>query len=223
MAGVTETRAPRLPGTRADALRNRERILAAAIDTFVESGPEAPLDDIARRAGVGSATLYRHFADRRALVRQALALVAGRVADSAEAIAADVADPFTALRRFAHAAADQRVGVLCGMFGDVAAASRQGDEAQRDRLAAAVGGLTERARRAGQLRPDVATEDFLIALAQLVRPLPGPARPSSDAAVHRRLEILLDGLRAVPASPAVPERPAVAESPEPSESREPPA
>ena len=53
--------AVRAPRTRADALRNRERIVAAASDIFVEYGPDAPLDEIARRAGIGNATLYRHF------------------------------------------------------------------------------------------------------------------------------------------------------------------
>jgi AcrR family transcriptional regulator len=53
---------------RADARRNYERIIGCAREVFAESGPEAPLDDIARRAGVGAGTLYRHFPNREALI-----------------------------------------------------------------------------------------------------------------------------------------------------------
>jgi AcrR family transcriptional regulator len=58
---------PRRP-RRADALRNRELLLAAAREVFGERGADAPLDDIARRAGIGNATMYRHFPDRRELI-----------------------------------------------------------------------------------------------------------------------------------------------------------
>jgi AcrR family transcriptional regulator len=61
---------------RADARRNREHVLAAARDVFVEQGAEAPLDEIARRAGVGIATLYRRFPDRNALIRLVGAVLA---------------------------------------------------------------------------------------------------------------------------------------------------
>src|SRR4051794_6769692 len=56
------------PPLRADARRNYQRLLAAASDLFADRGPEAPLDEIARRAGVGNATLYRHFPTRRDLL-----------------------------------------------------------------------------------------------------------------------------------------------------------
>src|SRR5690349_13648422 len=62
---------------RADAARNRERIVTAAREALVEFGPEVPMDEVARRAGVGNATLYRHFTDRADLIRQVtLALMA---------------------------------------------------------------------------------------------------------------------------------------------------
>ncbi|MFD9068694.1 TetR/AcrR family transcriptional regulator, partial [Streptomyces lasiicapitis] len=63
---------------RADALRNRERIVTAAREMFVEQGPEAPLDEIARRAGVGNATVYRHFPDRGELVHHVVLSVTDR-------------------------------------------------------------------------------------------------------------------------------------------------
>ncbi|MEU1199218.1 helix-turn-helix domain-containing protein, partial [Streptomyces sp. NPDC005813] len=61
---------PRVARPRADALRNRERIVAAAREMFVESGSGVPFDEIARRAGVGNATVYRNFPDRDALARE---------------------------------------------------------------------------------------------------------------------------------------------------------
>ncbi|MEU8765101.1 helix-turn-helix domain-containing protein, partial [Streptomyces sp. NPDC048659] len=60
----------RVPRPRADALRNRERIVTAAREMFVEFGAQVPLDEVARRAGVGNATLYRNFPERADLVRE---------------------------------------------------------------------------------------------------------------------------------------------------------
>jgi AcrR family transcriptional regulator len=75
---------------REDARRNRERLLVAARDAFVEHGAGAPLDDIARRAGVGIATLYRRFPDRPALQRQvALDLLDRSAREAAAALAAE--------------------------------------------------------------------------------------------------------------------------------------
>ena len=76
------TRAPRAP--RADAVRNRERIVAAARDLFTEVGSQAPIDEVARRAGIGNATVYRHFPDRDALVLAVVRSVLKRTADRAE-------------------------------------------------------------------------------------------------------------------------------------------
>jgi AcrR family transcriptional regulator len=204
---VAERKSPRVPRTRADALRNRERIVAAARETFVEYGPEAPFDEIARRAGIGNATLYRHFADRRALLHDVLLSVVARTADHAQAAAVEEADPFTALCRFAHAAVDERVGALCGLLvgGTGGAdgshgtdgADRQAPElnAQRVRLDGAVEALMERARQAGQLRHDVTVDDLMIALSQLTRPLPGMDCLQTEGVAHRHLRMFLDGLR----------------------------
>lgn len=187
--------------TRADALRNRERIVAAARDVFVEYGTDAPLDEIARRAGIGNATLYRHFPDRDALAHAVLLSVVTRTADSAAAEAAGVAaggDPCTALRRFAHTAVDEKVGALCGLL-------VRGDEAPYDdgaaelatqtaRLKGALDAVMERARALGRLRPDVTRDDLMVAISRLTRPLPGLDCPGDD--VHRHLQMFLDGLKA---------------------------
>jgi AcrR family transcriptional regulator len=190
---VAEAGIRRAARTRADALRNRERIVAAARETLVEYGPEAPFDEIARRAGIGNATLYRHFADRRALIHDILLSVVTRTAEQAEAAAGEP-DPFAALRRFAHTAVDEKAGALCGLL--VHSSERNSDDlrAQCARLEKALGALMEKARRTGQLRTDVTTGDLMLALAQLSRPLPGAGCPVSEA--HRHLRLFLDGLRA---------------------------
>ncbi len=198
---------PRAQRPRADALRNRERIVSAAREMFVESGPEVPLDEIARRAGVGNATLYRHFPDRTELIHHVVVSVLSRTADRARAVIAEEADPFDALRRFVHAAADERIGALCPMLAD--GFDREHPEllAGRERLEGAVDSLMRRARQAGRLRDDVAVGDLLVALSQLTRPLPGSACMNFDQFVHRHLQLFLDGLEA-PARSVLPGTPA---------------
>lgn len=194
ITAATEARRPHRP--RADALRNRERIVTAAREIFVEYGPDAPLDEIARRAGIGNATLYRHFTDRSALVHAVVLYVMGRVGDMAERSVTEEGDPFAALRRFAHAAIDERIGALCPMLSSAFDRTDPTLEAGRTRLEAAVEGLMERARRAGRLRTDVAVGDLMVALSQLTRPLPGTCCLDMDRFAHRHLQLYLDGLEA---------------------------
>ncbi|MFD7033715.1 TetR/AcrR family transcriptional regulator [Streptomyces sp. NPDC059917] len=193
-----------MPRPRADAVRNRERILLAAREMFVEFGAHAPLDEIARRAGIGNATLYRHFPERADLVHRVVLFVMDRVAAHAEdalaatldPAAADPVDAFEALCRFTHAAADERIGALCPMLaGDF---DRENPEllAARDALAEAVEELLVAGQRAGLVRTDIAAGDLMVALSQLSRPLPGVACLDADHFAHRHLQLFLDGLRA---------------------------
>ncbi|NBM19250.1 TetR family transcriptional regulator [Streptomyces sp. GC420] len=163
---------------------------------FVEFGAEVPLDEIARRAGVGNATLYRHFPDRAALWRQVVIHVSERITVEAEAALAEEADAFTALRRFVHAAADERVGALCPVLVEGFDKHHPDLIAARDELERMVEYLMERARRAGQLRTDVAVGDLMVAISQLTRPLPGIPCMGIDRFVHRHLQLFLDGLQA---------------------------
>ncbi|SHL25697.1 TetR/AcrR family transcriptional regulator [Actinacidiphila paucisporea] len=182
--------------TRADALRNRERIVAAARGIFVEYGPDAPLDEIARRAGIGNATLYRHFPDRDALVHAVLLSVVTRTADRAEteaALAAAGGDPCAALGRFAHAAVDDNVGALCGLLVNGDDSHSAEIAVQAARLETALDELMDRARRDGRLRLDVTLNDLMVAISRLTRPLPGVDCTGSD--LHRHLQLFLDGLK----------------------------
>ncbi|MVO86019.1 MULTISPECIES: TetR/AcrR family transcriptional regulator [Streptomyces] len=191
----------RVTRPRADALRNRERIVTAAREMFVQQGSEAPLDEIARRAGVGNATVYRHFADRGELVHHVVLYVTDRVTELAaraiEAADAESGSPFEALRGFVHAAVDERIGALCPILSEAVDPYHPDLRAARIRLEDAVEGLMARARAAGQLRTDIAVGDLMVALSQLTRPLPGAGcLVDFDQFVHRHLQLFLDGLTA---------------------------
>ncbi|WP_329622874.1 TetR/AcrR family transcriptional regulator [Streptomyces sp. NBC_01255] len=197
VAGAPDT-APvrRVPRPRADALRNRERIVTAAREMFVEFGPQVPYDEVARRAGVGNATLYRNFPERTDLVREVVLSLMARVTELAESAAEEEADTFAALRRFTHAAADERIGALCPMLDGAFDNDHPDLTVERERLEEAVQGLVERAQRAGRLRSDVGVGDLMVAVSQLTRPLPGTPCANFDQFVHRHLQLFLDGLEA---------------------------
>ncbi|MFG2943776.1 TetR/AcrR family transcriptional regulator [Streptomyces adustus] len=181
---------------RADALRNRERIVTAAREMFVEFGPDVPLDDIARRAGLGNATLYRNFPDRDALVREVVCSVMDRTVRAGEVALAETGDAFAALERFVHAAADERIGALCPMVSTTFDEHHPDLETARERAEGVIEEVMDRARAAGQLRTDVGVGDLMVAVAQLSRPPAGTGCLSVDRFVHRHLQMFLDGLRA---------------------------
>ncbi|NDL59619.1 TetR/AcrR family transcriptional regulator [Phytoactinopolyspora mesophila] len=180
---------------RADASRNRERIMAAARHVLLEAGPDAPLDTIAQRAGVGNATVYRHFADRRELFRQVVLYSMERITDAAEAALADPADPFDVLSGFIHTAADEHVGSVCSLTSEDFDRNAPPVVAARERLLQAIEALMSRARDAGQLRPDVTIGDLMVAITQLSRPMPGSECTHFERFARRHLQLFIDGLR----------------------------
>lgn len=200
----------RVTRPRADALRNRERIVAAAREMFTEYGADVPLDEIARRAGVGNATVYRHFPDRDALVREVVCSVMDRTSEAAELALAETGDAFEALERFVHAAADERISALCPMVASTFDQHHPDLEAARERVEQIVEGVMDRAKAAGQLRPDVGVGDLMIVVAQLSRPPAGTDCIVNDRFVHRHLQLFLDGLRA-PARSVLPGTPVTVE------------
>ncbi|MFI9272853.1 TetR/AcrR family transcriptional regulator [Kitasatospora sp. NPDC052896] len=195
---------------RADATRNRERIITAAREVFAEAGSDAPLDDIAKRAGVGNATLYRNFPDRVSLIRQVAVSVMERILAQAERSAVDGTEPFEALSRFVHVAAEERIGALCSLLSERFDPLDEQLMAPRIRLEAALEELMGRARRAGRLRADVGPGDLMVALSQLTRPVPGSFCLDVAPFIHRHLHLFLDGLR-TPTPSALPGRPATLE------------
>jgi AcrR family transcriptional regulator len=180
---------------RADAVRNRERLLAAAREVIVERGPEAPLEDIARRAGVGIATLYRRFPDRPTLLHEVALDLLGRSASEAASALAAEPDAFAALARYLHRALDLGISaVMPALVGEL----RIDEELQAARRASAeaVEAIVAAARAEGSLRGDVASGDVGVLLVRLSRPLPGPFPPEVNRSLaHRHLDLVLDGLR----------------------------
>ena len=158
---------------RADARRNRERILAAADTAVARDGAEVSLEEVARLAGVGSATLHRHFSSRRALLEAVFTDRVDALCARARELGSDP-DPGAALVTWlravgAHAAANRGLGAaLMPAGGEGGGESEsEGDPAlgstSHARITAAGEALLDRARRAGAVRP-AATVDRLLTL-----------------------------------------------------------
>jgi AcrR family transcriptional regulator len=190
-------------GLRADARRNRDQVLAAARDVFVELGADAPLDEVARRAGVGIATLYRRFPDRAELQRAVALDVLRRAGEAAHQAEAEEPDAVAALGRYMHAALDLRISaVMPALLGRI---SFEDDEISQARQQAVepVLRMIAAGQAAGQLRTEIAFGDIGTLLVRLSRPLPDPFPPELDLRLaHRHVDLLLTALRMSPgASP----------------------
>lgn len=189
---------------RRDARRNRELLVEAAREVFAEQGLDAPLDVIARRAGVGNATLYRHFPSRAALVDEVFRdTLTGTMAVGERARTAE--DAWTALLDYTETvftglAADRgAIDLMTTRLEGVATL-----EAVHAHNRETVDALLRRGREQGTVRGDLSTEDLLFALAALSRAVPALAATAPDA-WRRPLALLLDGLRASPTAAPLPE------------------
>jgi AcrR family transcriptional regulator len=187
---------------RADARHNRTRLLDAARDVFVELGPRAPLDEVARRAGTGIGTLYRHFPDRQALQRAVVLDALQRTADEARAALDQERDPFRALVRYMRRVLDIRIAaVIPALIGDVDLEEEQMRQVRYEG-SAVFDDLVAAAHRAGTLRKDVTSADIGLLTVRLSRPLPGGfPREQNDKLAHRHLDLLVEGLRPRPGRP----------------------
>jgi len=183
---------------RADARRNRDQILAAARDVFVEQGASAPLEEIARRAGTGIATLYRRFPERRALMRAVVLEVLRQTAEAIARARAEEPDAFAALARYLHESLEIRAAaVIPALLNEI---PLHDDEIERARAEAAgpAEELVRAAQREGTLRPDVAFGDIGPLIVRFARPLPGLPAELDRELSHRHVDIFLDGLRTRP-------------------------
>jgi AcrR family transcriptional regulator len=178
---------------RADARRNYEKVLAAAREAFAEGGESTALEEIARRAGVGIGTLYRHFPSRQALLE---ALYVGEVEDICRiAVELDRSDPWEALSRWSehfigYMATKQ---ALAGELLNYLDRDNQLFKMCRGSLFEAGEPLLARAQEAGVVRPDVTFSDFLSMVMGIAK-IPA-ADPEQNAHI---LRIALDGLRYQP-------------------------
>jgi AcrR family transcriptional regulator len=178
---------------RADAVRNRERVLEAAKAVFSAGGPDASLEAVARRAGVGIGTLYRHFPTREALFEAVYRREVQQLGELAEQLKGEAA-PVEALRRWLRANVEF-VATKKGMAAALALAAHGSSELSAysfDRLTKAVGGLLDRAVAAGEIRADIGPEDVLRALVGMCLM---HDRPGWQASVLRLVDVFVDGLR----------------------------
>ena len=190
--------APRL---RADAARNRAQILAAARAAFRELGTAAPLDEIARRAEVNIATLYRRFPDREALVTQVVVDGLG-VFNEAARRALEVArtDAFSAIEQLMTDIVKERDTLSLPLIGGPTTNDPYAAELQRDN-ASVIEEILSIARAQGTIRDDAAVVDIIAAGAMACRPMPHIPSELAGALATRHVRIFVDGLRATPSRP----------------------
>lgn len=192
---------PAVRPLRADAARNRARILDAAKSAFAEGGLDVGVEEIARRAGVGKGTLYRRFPTKEALIRAIFQDGLDELDAMAEqALAA--ADPWKGFAEFLADASSMQArnqGFL-DVVGQRMGPSKLTPEL-RDRFLASVGGPLKRAQSAGVIRPDLQPRD----VAMLLRMVGATSRPALDgeatAGWPRYHALVLDALRPGAATP----------------------
>ena len=181
---------------RADARRNLEQLLAAARDLVAEKGAGVALDEVAQRAGVGIATLYRRFPDRTALLRGVVLDALERTRVAAERAAEEHEDPFEALAAYLRAALELRVSAVVPQVLDVLDLDEPELAAAREASARATEALVDAAHAGGGLPRDVTFLDVGMMLVRIARPLPGPMTDELKHDLARRhLELFIRGLR----------------------------
>jgi AcrR family transcriptional regulator len=180
---------------RADARRNRDRVLEAARVAFAAEGASVPLDEIARRAGVGAGTVYRHFPTKEALFEAVVHDRFRQLTEDGRALSAD-ADPGEALLRFIERlvteAALKRymIDALNGAGVDITAALA----GVVGELRAETGRLLASAQQAGAVRDDIDISDLMALLSGMIQAT--QPRPGRSIEPRRAIAVLCDGLRA---------------------------
>lgn len=198
------------PGAlRSDAARNREKILAAASELFAESGADLSVDEIARRAGVGHATVFRRFPTKEDLV---IAMFEERLLEVARAAeeACELDDPWEGLRTAMEHIAEKQVrdrGLFEAVATEVIGSPRLREA--RHRVMEPFARLLHRAQEAGEVRTDLEPQDviFLVTAAGHA----APCRIDLTDVWRRYLGVILDGMRPEGASPLSPAAPSVTE------------
>jgi AcrR family transcriptional regulator len=178
---------------RADARRNRDKILATAVRVFAEEGLDAHLERVAKEAGVGSATLYRNFPTREALIE---AVYRNEVAQLCDAVPDLLATkpPYEALRAWTRLFLDYVTAKL-GLADTLRAIAASGSNPyghSRDMIQAAITALMDACAAAGTIRTDISASDMGAALAGIALT---SAKPEQREQAERLLDLTLDGLR----------------------------
>lgn len=179
--------------SRTDAQRNRERILQVAKDAFTRQGAGASLDDIAKQAGVGPGTLYRHFPTRDALIESVYHAEVAKLAAAAQEVSAKL-PPLEALRAWMllfvdYVAAKQ---IIAPALDSVVGGASRLYESSREQVSGAISLLVNRAKASGELRKDVEAFDLLRALIGVAHVGTGADWQQS---ARRLVDILIEGSR----------------------------
>jgi AcrR family transcriptional regulator len=178
---------------RADAVKNRERILEAAEEVFADRGVAAPIDEVAERAGVGVGTLYRHFPNKEALFE---AIVLTRLEELSRAATApagpgDAGDVFFSfLREFAGKVANKHD--LIDALGAAGIDIKSRCAATADELALGVGQMLERAQAAGRVRDGVTAQEVMGLVVGACQA--GEWSELGEASLLRMVDVVCDGL-----------------------------
>jgi AcrR family transcriptional regulator len=178
---------------RADGVRNRERVLEAAKAVFSAGGSDASLEAVAKRAGVGIGTLYRHFPTREALFEAVYRREVDQLSELAEQLKS-APEPVDALRRWLKANVEL-VATKKGMISALALAVQASSDLYAysfDRLTKAIRSLLDRAVAAGEIRADISPEDLLRALIGMCYL---HDQPGWQSTVLRLMDVFIDGLR----------------------------
>ena len=191
MDAVVPAKPPRKP--RADRVRNRERVLAAAKAVFAAGGPAGSLEGVARQAGVGVGTLYRHFPTRQALFEAVYRHEVEQLVELAEQLGTDL-PALEALRRWMHANV-AFVATKKGMSAALAVAIHASSDLtvySMDRLGRALETLLRRAAQTGEIRGDIGAEDILRTIVGLCYT---HDKPGWQGNVLRLVDVFIDGMR----------------------------
>ncbi|MEI9431811.1 TetR/AcrR family transcriptional regulator [Mesorhizobium sp. Cs1299R1N3] len=176
---------------RADAQRNRQRLVEVAVDLVLEVGGEPTRDAVAQRAGVGIGTLYRHFPDQQSLLHAAARHVLDRSISAGEELIETVPDGVDALRQYMHAALDNGIAAV-NIIHPLLQKPDWPD--LRTRAEALMKRLLAGAAR-GSLRRDLSERDIVFGLTRFARPLAmGLPADEERALAHRHLDFYIDGL-----------------------------
>lgn len=180
---------------RSDARRNRRRLLDAATELILETGSDPSRDAVAKAAGVGIATLYRHFPDQQDLLRSVVLDVLDRTIAAGEAALIEADGGAAALRRYLHEAIDIGLGAV----NVVHPLLHDGDWPEQ--LAAAqsvLDRLVDAAHSDAAIAADISATDIALAAVRFCRPLAIGLDPDEErATAHRQLDIYVDGLTRV--------------------------
>jgi AcrR family transcriptional regulator len=192
--GRQEAQAP----LRADARRNRAQLIEAARELFIRHGPDVPMEEIARAAGVGVGTLYRRFPNRDELIKAVTLDNFERLAEVAGRVETDEPDPAKALMTLLHTSLELRLGITLTTVSPRLSQALQDSPSikdTRDKVMAVATRLLHRAQDLGAMRRDVGIGDVVLALVLVARLIPSTGDALGERVFERLVTLMTDGLR----------------------------